>query len=394
MAGGARVGVLLLLAVLAVLAVRGRAWTVETVCTSFDGRNRARACPVPYRMMHAMATAHDAAGSPLLYLYGGNSRVEEPMYSRSDVWVYNTSSGAWREALADWREAPETGGVWADGPEKTVYDVLQPLPRAQYAMSTAAAAASSSSNSNGGDSAAFTVVGGYECLYDMSQVWLQDAWQYSAAQNRWARLARDLELPERTAAVVVNSTLYAFGGMVQGELTDELLVVDLADAAAPAVRVAAGQGGPEARLDHSADVVGSSKVAVFGGMAGGGIKRDLWLLDLATRTWEQLPCDGTYAPSSRYQHASAVCQADEAAGRPAMLVVLGGRNSNDPLNDMWVYNFSAEKRDDAWVFVATFGSLSYSAVACVDGVVYVSAGEDISASAVVNSLYRVDLNKP
>ena len=390
--------------VVAVAAVAAADATVETVCASFDGKSVTTppACPPPYRHRHALVPLRPAtAGNdadPLLVLYGGFSRCTEPLYPRSDVWLLHGTADAarWTEQVGDWREA--AGASWAAVPAATYgTDAAQPMPRGAHTMLALA-----------GD--ALLVAGGV--TYPRAESFetpLRDVWLLNVSSGAWRVLVRDTGLPERTVYAVEtttttagagpNTTLYAFGGLRRDETgagadtySSDIYAVDVGDPGATATVVPPqGAARPPPRAEHTGVYRASARqLVVFGGTNGQTALGDLWLLDLASMTWTERVARGLYAPSSRYSHAAALCVGDAAAGRADLLVVLGGRNRNNYLSDMWVYNFSAPE-DDAWVFVTSLGALTASAVACVDGVAYVSSGMVASGDAVANHLLRIDL---
>lgn len=384
--------------------------TVETVCASFDGKSVTQppVCPPPYRHRHAFVPVRAGDAAPLLVLYGGFSRCTEPLYPRSDVWVHSTGDARWTEQVADWREA--AGASWAAVPNATYgTGAAQPMPRGAHTMLAVPAAA----DADGAAPPLLLVAGGVTYPRAESlETPLRDVWLYNVSSGAWRVLVRDTGLPERTvfavetaaaadgsSAAAPNTTLYAFGGLRRDETgagadtySSDIYAVDVGDPGAAAVVVPPqGPARPPPRAEHTGVYRASTRqLVVFGGTDGQTALGDLWLLDLASMTWSERVVRGLYAPSSRYSHAAALCAGDAAAGRADLMVVLGGRNRNNYLSDMWVYNFSAPA-DDAWVFVTSLGALTASAVACVDGVAYVSSGMVASGDAVANHLLRIDL---
>ena len=400
-----RLTAFLLVAIAAVVTVIFADETVETVCKSFGGKSVTTppTCPPPYRYRHALTPVHTSGtdGAPLLVLYGGFSRSTEPLYPRSDVWLHSTGDAQWVEQVGDWREAADA--AWEAVPTATYgTGAAQPMPRGAHTMIAVPGSAG----------ALLLVAGGVTYpRADSLETPLRDVWLLNVSSGAWRVLVRDTGLPERTVFAVEagagagagagasNATLFAFGGLQRDPTgagadtySSDVYAVRLDDPAATATVVPPkGAARPPPRAEHTGVYrAGARQLAVFGGTDGQTARGDLWLLDLASMTWSERVARGLYAPSSRYSHAAALCAGDAAAGRADLMVVLGGRNRNNYLSDMWVYNFSAPA-DDAWVFVTTFGALTAAAVACVDGVAYVSSGMVASGDAVANHLLRIDL---
>jgi Rab9 effector protein with kelch motifs len=64
-----------------------------------------------------------------------------------------------------------------------------------------------------------------------------------------------------------------------------------------------GGGAPSARFDHSANLVGGTKMIVFGGWNGQDFFNDVYVLDLEIMAWSK-PVTSGPAPSPRKGHCS------------------------------------------------------------------------------------------
>ncbi|MGH2477126.1 MAG: Kelch repeat-containing protein, partial [Candidatus Limnocylindrales bacterium] len=93
-------------------------------------------------------------------------------------------------------------------------------------------------------------------------------------------------------------------------------------------------GPPAARDGHSWTTDPSSAVAyLFGGRGAAGELDDLWVYDMTADAWQQLSPTGA-RPTARYDHAAAWI---DGLG----LVVAGGRSASGVLADLWAYDPSA-----------------------------------------------------
>jgi len=84
---------------------------------------------------------------------------------------------------------------------------------------------------------------------------------------------------------------------------------------------------PPARYGHTA-VLAGSRIIIFGGKGQKTIFRDLHALDPVTMTWYQGP-EGGGAPSARFDHSSNLVGGTK-------MIVFGGWNGNDFFNDVFV----------------------------------------------------------
>jgi len=82
-----------------------------------------------------------------------------------------------------------------------------------------------------------------------------------------------------------------------------------------------GGGAPTARYGHTANLVGGSKMYVFGGTNGLAYYNDLYILDLENNAWNKAETTGP-APCPREGHAAILVGTN--------LVVHGGFNFDEP----------------------------------------------------------------
>ena len=81
-----------------------------------------------------------------------------------------------------------------------------------------------------------------------------------------------------------------------------------------------GGGAPSSRFDHSANLIGGTKMFVFGGWNGEKFFNDVFILDLEIMAWSKPQTTGP-APSPRKGHCSILIGTN--------LVIHGGFNFQD-----------------------------------------------------------------
>ena len=106
---------------------------------------------------------------------------------------------------------------------------------------------------------------------------------------------------------------------------------------------------PAARYGHSA-IVHENIMYVFGGYDNeGGKSNDLFTLDLATNTWNQVKMTEHGWPEARYNHHAVLLKHKK---KPAM-IVFGGTNGTIPLNEVLEYDLTTK----TWVEVKVKGDI-------------------------------------
>lgn len=102
----------------------------------------------------------------------------------------------------------------------------------------------------------------------------------------------------------------------------------------------AGEAAPAPRRGHSAVMLlhpSGPQMLVYGGREDLHYYGDLWLLDVASRSWRRLDVAGGAAPSGRDHHGAALFRGD--------MVVFGGHTGPDychafPANDVWAFHLA------------------------------------------------------
>jgi small GTP-binding protein len=106
---------------------------------------------------------------------------------------------------------------------------------------------------------------------------------------------------------------------------------------------------PAARYGHSA-IVHENIMYVFGGYDNeGGKSNDLFTLDLATNTWNQVKMTEHGWPEARYNHHAVLLKHKK---KPVM-IVFGGTNGTTPLNEVLEYDLTTK----TWVEVKVKGDI-------------------------------------
>ncbi|MCB9665317.1 MAG: hypothetical protein H6732_14495 [Alphaproteobacteria bacterium] len=116
------------------------------------------------------------------------------------------------------------------------------------------------------------------------------------------------------------------------------------------------------------------------------VRKDTWVLDLATDTWRKLKGEG---PPARFDHVGAVFG--------DRFVIWGGNDSTDgaviaPRNDVWVLDLATE----SWSKLTTKGNpvpRTYAAAAADDGHLYVfgGGGSDALVGSFMADLWSLDV---
>lgn len=101
-------------------------------------------------------------------------------------------------------------------------------------------------------------------------------------------------------------------------------------------------GSPAARFDHVVEYhAATNKLYLFGGLAGGVYFNDVWSLDLATLTWEELYPNTPGVANTSYPapRITAIMSLDEAG---QFLYLATGQNGGTEYNDVWRFNLSSK----------------------------------------------------
>ncbi|KAJ4457450.1 putative tip elongation aberrant protein 1 [Paratrimastix pyriformis] len=159
-----------------------------------------------------------------------------------------------------------------------------------------------------------------------------DVWSFDPSTQTWAPhecISHIIPLPTPRSGhgavpVVVNSSpkMFVFGGLKGADTTSEALFFD-PETLCWSCAALSGEA-PSGRQQHTMNVWGN-KVIIFGGIDGTGqVLADLHILNLETMTWSSPMCGGE-VPLGRYGHASLLFR--------DQLVVFGGMSDEEPFND-------------------------------------------------------------
>ena len=372
---------------LCVRATLPNQWT--TACTTFMGSNDG-ACPVPKRYRAGMAIE---AGR-FLHIFGGTAGV----VPRSDLWTYDTISEKWSLGASDWRENMTDWSLDVCDPRT---NTVQPAPSIGPVVAPY--------------TSGLLFVGGGQCGQS-SGSWNSSAannyWVYGRETQQWARTWTDVDkgrLPSTTnfTSVVHGHSLFMFGGVSTEDgspkYSNDVWVIPQTTAtgaqtpATAGAAIAAGRARlvvpssndrPPERCDHTA-VVAGGQMLVFGGRNSQQVLDDLWAFDFGTTTWRKIEARGVGAPTKRFGHAAAVCRA-AAPGMSDVVVVFGGHNGNIMLGST-VHAFSVGQ--ETWLELEQSGDApckrKYSSMVCgPNGELWLFGGVDENGN-VLNDLYRM-----
>src|SRR5690349_11140566 len=101
------------------------------------------------------------------------------------------------------------------------------------------------------------------------------------------------------------------------------------------------------RARHSGLLVNETTMVVFGGCTGGYSNGDcatqddsVWLYDISSNTWQEIPSTSTNWPSAREGHVAAIVTNNNGS---EVMLVHGGRGNYDyttDLEDLWAFDFA------------------------------------------------------
>ncbi|TMW64004.1 hypothetical protein Poli38472_014709 [Pythium oligandrum] len=214
----------------------------------------------------------------------------------------------------------------------------------------------------------------------------QDLFQFDIATSSWSQVQTRGALPPRRSGalgVVHDDKMFIFGGYDgrDGNYFNDLYFFNFASLRWDEMPSSVAER-PEARTDHIM-VLHSSSIYIFGGYNGSSRFNDLWEYSLEKRKWSQVDAAGQ-VPSRRFGHSAVV---HEGKNR---LIVFGGWDGRDTLNDLFEYNFDTKE----WKRLTTIGTspphrYRHTAVIYGDSM-FVFGGVDKTHSR-FNDLQRLDL---
>ncbi|GMF31850.1 unnamed protein product [Phytophthora fragariaefolia] len=214
----------------------------------------------------------------------------------------------------------------------------------------------------------------------------QDLYQLDLDTSTWSQVQTRGSLPPRRSGalgVVHESDMFIFGGYDgrDGNYFNDLYYFNF-DEQRWSQMPSVVEDRPEARTDHIM-VLHASSIYIFGGYNGSSRFNDLCGYDIRAQRWSHLQAAGA-VPSRRFGH-SGVVHTDTNR-----LIVFGGWDGRDTLNDLYEYSFVANE----WRKMETTGNspphrYRHTAVIFGDNM-FVFGGVDKTHSR-FNDLQRLDL---
>lgn len=102
---------------------------------------------------------------------------------------------------------------------------------------------------------------------------------------------------------------------------------------------------PDPRTDHSI-IIHGEHLYVFGGYDGQRRFNDVYSFEIANSTWKKVEVDYEQAPEGRFGHS--------AAENKDRMIVFGGWNGHETLNEVWSYSIYLAR----WSLIVTSGYIS------------------------------------
>eukprot|EP00644_Phytophthora_capsici_P000749 jgi/Phyca11/505875/fgenesh2_kg.PHYCAscaffold_16_\ len=218
----------------------------------------------------------------------------------------------------------------------------------------------------------------------------QDLYQLDLETSTWSQVQTNGSLPPRRSGalgVVHESDMFIFGGYDgrDGNYFNDLYYFNF-DEQQWSQMPSVVEDRPEARTDHIM-VLHSSSIYIFGGYNGSSRFNDLCGYDIYAQRWSRLQTTGA-VPSRRFGHSGVV------HAETNRLIVFGGWDGRDTLNDLYEYNFVTNE----WKKMATSGNspphrYRHTAVlfgdTLVDNKMYLLGGYD--GTDRLQDLYSIDI---
>lgn len=167
----------------------------------------------------------------------------------------------------------------------------------------------------------------------------QDLFQFDIATSSWTQVQTRGALPPRRSGalgVVHDHKMFVFGGYDgrDGNYFNDLFYFDFGTQQWDEMPSVLGER-PEARTDHIM-VLHNSSIFIFGGYNGTCRFNDLCEYSIPQQRWRGVPARGQ-VPSRRFGHSGVVHAASNR------LIVFGGWDGRDTLNDLYEYDFTTEE---------------------------------------------------
>eukprot|EP00736_Rhodelphis_marinus_P013172 Rmarinus@m.27230 len=184
----------------------------------------------------------------------------------------------------------------------------------------------------------------------------QPTWTEEAIQSATAPLPRAFH-----ATAMMGTSLLVHGGECSGNYLADMWMVDLAGTGelqwveVNFVATAA----PSARAYHRITVLElqTTRIALYGGKSVLRVEGDVWMFDLASRTWAEIySCSYSLTPPPRMLYASTYIESrarnhdtNDVGAETVAVLVFGGKNSDSsPLEDAWSHSLSVEEHTGCW----------------------------------------------
>ena len=167
---------------------------------------------------------------------------------------------------------------------------------------------------------------------------------------QWVSTATDPSCPvqDSYSFVTINSSIYYFAGYQNGVYVNNM--VEMTNMKCTLINDV--YSSPPARMYNSLEAM-NSKIYLFGGTGISGLLGDMWVFDLQTQVWSEIP-DSNNSPGARSSHACA-SQGD-------VMIIWGGEDSTGYLNDL--YQFGANV--NSWNQIIPSGTIPTARIgACI-----------------------------
>ncbi|MEN8191670.1 MAG: kelch repeat-containing protein [Bacteroidota bacterium] len=316
----------------------------------------------PETLYERMEAAMAYIGDDKVLLFGGNDDGGDI----NDTWVYDVSDDTWTElfslGVADQPDAMIAGMAYAGDDKVLLYGKM--AETWVYDLSDNTWTLMTTTNTPAVDGQAMAYLGDGNVLlyggYDSGFARESKTWIYNVEANTWTEETPEATPPTGNMIVTLCETtmyggsyLVSFGGRgIGGDAMDVTFEFGGADWALdndpPIPEGDWVQKNPDPKPGplsyHELAHIAEGKVLLFGGKDStkwGSVTAPLtWLYDIDADTWTNVEPTGT--PGPRYAFGLAYVGDDK-------VLMFGGSNGGNNMNDTWVYDLS----DNTWTDMAT-----------------------------------------